>query len=102
VTDRGLLDVLPAEIAKDYAVRYLHDRSGVDEDHLVYAGDSGNDRAAMLTGFRVIVVGNADEELKKDLGIESVAQGIAERIYFAEHPYARGVLEGLRHFGALP
>jgi HAD superfamily hydrolase (TIGR01484 family) len=102
VTDRGLLDVLPAEIAKDYAVRYLHDRSGVDEEHLVYAGDSGNDRAAMLTGYRVIVVGNADEELKKDLGIESVAQGIAERIYFAEHPYARGVLEGLRHFGALP
>jgi len=102
VTDRGLLDVLPAEIAKDYAVRYLHDCSGVDEEHLVYAGDSGNDRAAMLTGFRVIVVGNADEELKKDLGIESVARGIAERIYFAEHPYARGVLEGLRHFGALP
>lgn len=102
VSGRGLLDVLPTGIAKDYAVRYLHDASGVDEDHLVYAGDSGNDRAAMLTGFRVIVVGNADEELKKDLGIESVAQGIAERIYFAEHPYARGVLEGLRHFGALP
>lgn len=99
VTDRGLLDVLPAGVAKDYAVRYLHDHSGVDEQHLVYAGDSGNDRAAMLTGFRVIVVGNADEELKKDLGIEAVARGIAEKIYFAEHPYARGVLEGLRHFG---
>jgi len=102
VSGRGLLDVLPTGVAKDYAVRYLHDASGVDEDHLVYAGDSGNDRAAMLTGYRVIVVGNADEDLKKDLGIESVAQGIAERIYFAEHPYARGVLEGLRYFGALP
>jgi HAD superfamily hydrolase (TIGR01484 family) len=102
VTERGLLDVLPAGIAKDYAVRYLHDHTGVDEEHLVYAGDSGNDRAAMLSGYRVIVVGNADAALKKDLGIESVAQGIAERIYFAEHPYARGVLEGLRHFGALP
>ncbi len=99
VSDRGLLDVLPAGIAKDYAVRYLHDHSGVDEQHLVYAGDSGNDRAAMLTGFRVIVVGNADQALKKDLGIESVAQGIADKIYFAKHPYARGVLEGLRHFG---
>jgi len=99
VSERGLLDVLPAGVAKDRAVRYLHDHSGVDEMHLVYAGDSGNDRAAMLTGFRVIVVGNADEALKKDLGIESVAQGIADRIYFAEHPYARGVLEGLQHFG---
>jgi sucrose-6F-phosphate phosphohydrolase len=101
VSGRGLLDVLPAGIAKDYAVRYLHDHTGVDEEYLVYAGDSGNDRAAMLTGYRVIVVGNADEALKKDLGIESVARGIEERIYFAEHPYARGVLEGLRHFGFL-
>lgn len=99
LTDRGLLDLLPAGIAKDYAVRYLHDHSGVDERHLVYAGDSGNDRAAMLTGFRVIVVGNADESLKKDLGIEAVAQGIAEKIYFAHEKYAKGVLEGLRHFG---
>jgi HAD superfamily hydrolase (TIGR01484 family) len=101
VTGRGLLDVLPAGIAKDYAVRYLHDHAGVDEEHLVYAGDSGNDRAAMLTGYRVIVVGNADPVLKKDLGVESAARGIANRIYFAEHAYARGVLEGLRHFGFL-
>jgi sucrose-6F-phosphate phosphohydrolase len=99
VTGRGLLDVLPAGIAKDYAVRYLHDRTGVEEQHLVYAGDSGNDRAAMLTGYRVIVVGNADDALKKDLRVEAVAQGITDRIYFAEHPYARGVLEGLQHFG---
>lgn len=99
VTGRGLLDLLPAGIAKDYAVRYLHDHSGVDEEHLVYAGDSGNDRAAMLTGFKVIVVGNADESLKKDLGIEAVGQGLAEKIYFAKRKYASGVLEGLRHFG---
>lgn len=101
VCERGLLDVLPANIAKDYAVRYLHDHAGVDEQHLVYAGDSGNDRAAMLTGYRVIVVGNADPALKKELGIESVARGITDRIYFAKHPYARGVLEGLKHFGFL-
>ena len=34
-------------------------------------------------------------------GIESVARGIAERIYFAKQPYARGVLEGLHNFGVL-
>jgi len=101
LTDRGLLDVLPAGIAKDFAVRYLHDHSGVDEQHLVYAGDSGNDRAAMLTGYRVIVVGNADAALKQDLAIESAARGITDRICFAKHPYARGVREGLRHFGFL-
>jgi hydroxymethylpyrimidine pyrophosphatase-like HAD family hydrolase len=73
----------------------------VDEEHLVYAVDSGNDRAAMLTGYRVIVVANADDTLKNALPAESDARGIADRIYFAEHPYARGVLEGLRHFGVL-
>lgn len=101
VAGRGLLDVLPAGVAKDYAVRYLHDHADVEEEHLVYAGDSGNDRAAMLTGYRVVVVGNADPTLKRDLGVESAARGIAHRIYFAEHAYARGVLEGLHHFGFL-
>jgi HAD superfamily hydrolase (TIGR01484 family) len=99
VTERGLLDLLPAGVGKDSAVRYLHDHAGVDELHLVYAGDSGNDRAAMLTGYRVIVVGNADEALKTDLATESAARGITDQIYFAKHPYAKGVLEGLRHFG---
>lgn len=101
LTDRGLLDVLPAGVAKDYALRYLHEVSGVDERRLVYAGDSGNDRAAMLAGYPAIVVGNADSELKEDLAGESQARGLEGRIYFAEHPYARGVLEGLRHFGLL-
>ena len=101
VAKRGLLDLLPAGVAKDFAVRYLHDHTGIDEEHLIYAGDSGNDRAAMLTGYRVIVVGNADAALKRDLAAESMARGIDERLYFATHPYARGVLEGLRHFGLL-
>jgi sucrose-6F-phosphate phosphohydrolase len=101
ISGRGLLDVLPAGVAKDYAVRYLHDHTRVAEDRLVYAGDSGNDRAAMLIGYRVIVVGNADDTLKQELTVESAARGISERIYFASHPYARGVLEGLQHFDIL-
>jgi len=101
VAERGLLDVLPKGVAKDRAVRYLHDHTGVDEAHLVYAGDSGNDRAAMLAGYRVIVVGNADPTLKQDLTRESATRGITEKIYFAKAPYAAGVLEGLRHFGVL-
>jgi HAD superfamily hydrolase (TIGR01484 family) len=99
LSERGLLDVLPAGVAKDYAVRYLHDHVGIGEDQLVYAGDSGNDRAAMLAGFRVIVVGNADATLKEDLFAASAVRGLTDKIYFAEHPYAWGVLEGLRHFG---
>lgn len=101
VTRRGLLDILPAGVAKDHAVRYLHDHTGVEEEHLVYAGDSGNDVAAMLAGYRVVVVANAEDALKEEVRRQSALQGITERIYFAEHPYARGVLEGCKHFGLL-
>ena len=98
LSERGLLDVLPEGVAKDYAIRYLHERTGIDAEHLVYAGDSGNDRAAMLSGFRAIVVGNADAALKHELQSASVEGGLSERLYFAQQPYAAGVLEGLRHF----
>lgn len=99
VAERGLLDILPADVAKDYAVRYLQQRTGVDEDGLIYAGDSGNDRAAMLAGYKAIVVGNADDALKRDLAERAATEGLAARLYFARHPYAAGVHEGLRHFG---
>lgn len=98
---RGLLDLLPAGIAKDFAVRYLHDHTGVSEDRLVYAGDSGNDRAAMLSGYRVIVVGNAPDAFKGELRREAARRRIADRLYFAHESYAGGVLEGCRHFGLL-
>ncbi|MCJ7629527.1 MAG: HAD family hydrolase [Longimicrobiales bacterium] len=97
----GLLDLLPAGVAKDYAVRYLHDHTGVDQDQLISAGDSGNDLAAMLTGFKAIVVGNAPPELKRELTVRGEAMGFTDRIYFAEDCYAAGVLEGSRHFGIL-
>jgi HAD superfamily hydrolase (TIGR01484 family) len=98
---RGLLDVLPGGVAKDVAVRYLHDRSGVSEHALVYAGDSGNDLAAMLTGFNVVVVGNAADALKETIRRQAEARSIAERVHFAEAWYAAGVLEGCRRFGIL-
>ena len=98
---RGLLDVLPAGVAKDVAVRYLHDRSGVAEHALVYAGDSGNDLAAMLSGYNVIVVGNAADALKETIRRQAEARSIAERVHFAEARYAAGVLEGCRRFGIL-
>lgn len=97
----GLLDLLPEGVAKDYAIHYLHDHTGVSPHHLVYAGDSGNDLAAMLSGFKVIVVGNAPADLKEELTREGEKRQILPRLYFAEHPYARGVLEGCRHFGVL-
>lgn len=101
VQGTGLIDVLPAGVAKDTAVRYLHDRSGIPEERLVYAGDSGNDRAAMLSGFNVVVVGNAPDAFKEAIRSEAEGLGIGSRVYVADTSYARGVLEGCRHFGVL-
>jgi sucrose-6F-phosphate phosphohydrolase len=97
----GLLDLLPAGVAKDFAIRYLHQRSGVEEKRVVYAGDSGNDLAAMLVGFRTIVVGNATPGLKEQLTVRGRELGILDRIFFAQGFYVAGVLEGCRHHGIL-
>jgi len=99
VAQRGLLDILPARIAKDYAVQYLRDHTGIAEQHVVFAGDSGNDLAAMLSGVQAVVVANAEESLKTELRNRAATLGILERIYFAEATHARGVLEGCKHFG---
>jgi len=95
----GLLDVLPAGVSKDSAVRFLHEHTGVAEDRLLYAGDSGNDRAAMLTGYRVIVVGNAPSALKSALRGEAARAGLVDSLYFAAAPYAAGVVEGMEYWG---
>lgn len=98
VSKRGLLDLLPENVAKDSAVRHLTEVAGVGLDGVIYAGDSGNDLAAMLSGVRAIVVGNADEALKTDLIALAAKRALSDRIYFASKPYAAGVHEGLLHF----
>jgi sucrose-6F-phosphate phosphohydrolase len=95
----GLLDLLPKGVAKDFAIQYLHEHTGVHSDALIYAGDSGNDLAAMLTGFKVVVVGNATPGLKEELTTRSRELEIFHRLYFSQGFYVAGVMEGCRHFG---
>jgi hydroxymethylpyrimidine pyrophosphatase-like HAD family hydrolase len=97
----GLVDLLPAGVAKDFALRYLQGITGVEADRLVYAGDSGNDLAALFAGFKAIVVGNAEETLKKQVREKAEEDGILCRIHFSGKHYAGGVLEGCAHFGIL-
>jgi HAD superfamily hydrolase (TIGR01484 family) len=98
---RGLLDILPAGVAKDTAVRYLSEREGLSAERVMFAGDSGNDRAALLSGFNAVVVGNASDALKESVRAEAAARGLTARLYVADRSYARGVLEGGRRFGIL-
>ena len=91
-----LVDVLPPGAAKDAAVRYLREHAGVDDSRAVFAGDSGNDLAVFLSGFTSIVVGNAAAEVRAIVRRNAPRP---ERVYLAQGRYARGVIEGCRHFG---
>ena len=97
----GLLDLLPSGAAKDFALQYLKEITGVEDEDIVYAGDSGNDKAAILAGFNAIVVANAGEDLKGELRARAKEGGLTSRIHFSPFPFAKGVLEGCRHFGIL-
>jgi len=63
-------------------------------DHVLVAGDSGNDADMLRSGALGVVVKNHSSELRYLRG--------RERIYFAETSYSRGVLEGIRKHEFLP
>jgi mannosylfructose-6-phosphate phosphatase len=86
------LDVLPADAHKGAAAAYLARTWNIDPRRVIVAGDSGNDAAMFRMGFRGVVVGNAQPELR------SIA---APSIYHAQQSYAAGVLEGIRHWQGL-
>lgn len=101
VRKRGLLDVLPEGVAKDFALRVLQRKYRLPEDRVVYAGDSGNDLLAFLSGYKAIVVGNTPQSIKTVLQKAMTRKDFKGRLYFARSKYTRGVLEGCRHFGLM-
>lgn len=97
--NRGLLDLLPREVSKAYALLWLSTHADFDPGELVYAGDSGNDHAALTAGFRAIAVANMDAGLAAAMSREMAEKGWADRFYRARRTATSGVLEGCRHFG---
>jgi sucrose-6F-phosphate phosphohydrolase len=83
------LDVLPADAHKGAAAAFLARTWKIHPQRVFVAGDSGNDATMFLMGFRGIVVGNAQSELR------SLA---AAHVYHATAEFADGVLEGLGHW----
>ncbi len=86
-------DVIPAAAGKDLAALWVSRRLRIDPGRLIVAGDSGNDLALFLAADKAIAVGNARAEL--------VERADPARTYFAKGPRAWGLIEGLRHWGAV-
>lgn len=94
VSGESDFDVIPAAAGKDRAMLWLTRHLGVSLERLVVSGDSGNDLAMFDASPRAIAVGNARTEL--------LEKADPDRTYFARGDRARGVIEGLRHWGAIP
>lgn len=96
--DIALVDVLPTIAAKDYALEYLWRSLGLEKDRIVYAGDSGNDLLAFVSGFNAIVVENTAEAVKEEVRRQAKEKDIADKIFFAPSKFVAGVMEGCFHF----
>jgi sucrose-phosphate synthase len=84
------LDILPIRASKGLAVRYLAIKWGLPPEHILVAGDSGNDEEMLSGDVLGVVVGNYSRELNKLRG--------KPRIYFAREPYAAGIIEGIENY----
>ncbi|MGF1452806.1 MAG: HAD-IIB family hydrolase, partial [Opitutales bacterium] len=94
----GLIDLLPNDVHKAHAVMWLADHVGFSPDHVIYAGDSGNDYAALTHGFRAIVVGNASPGLAEKVKTALNEAARLECFYEAEFGATAAVLEGCLNY----
>ncbi|TWU41164.1 Mannosylfructose-phosphate synthase [Novipirellula aureliae] len=87
------LDIIPVRGGSEMAIRHLMYKWGFSSEHVLVAGDSGNDAGMLLGRTLGVVVGNYSPELERLRNLP--------RIYFAEQPHARGILEGINYYNFL-
>ena len=87
-SDRDL-DVVPAGAGKGAAATFLAEYWQLPAERVLVSGDSGNDLAMFLRGFRGIVVANAHPDLKALAG---------PNVFRSQFAFADGVLDGLRYW----
>lgn len=90
----GLVDLLPKRVSKAYALQWWVEHAGLRKESIVYAGDSGNDLAAFLAGYRTIVVGNTDREIADRVYDHHSNSQWHDRLCLAKEHGTSGVLEG--------
>jgi HAD superfamily hydrolase (TIGR01484 family) len=91
----GLIDVLPKGVSKAYALDWYIRQNQLQPQDVAFAGDSGNDVAALTAGYRSIVVGNAAENVKKQVRQYHQQHDQSAQLHCSEATATSGVLEGL-------
>ena len=98
ITGGGLIDILPDGVTKASAVSWWASAQQLSTEEIVYAGDSGNDLAALSAGHLTVTVGNAQLSVVETVRRAHADAGWTNRHHHSEHPGTSGVLEGLRRF----
>jgi len=88
------LDILPEGVSKGSTLKALVDLLETDSSRVVVAGDTLNDLSLFQTGYRGIVVGNAEKALLDETRS-------FKNTYFSSSHGAGGITEGLIHYGML-
>lgn len=84
------IDIIPVRGGSDYSMRHVLWKWGFAPEHVLVAGDSGNDAGMLLGRTLGVVVGNHSKELNR--------LKKRPRVYFAEASHAAGILEGIEYY----
>ena len=85
------LDIVPVRASKGFALRWFAEMWGIPLEHILAAGGSGADEDMMRGNALSVVVANRHHEELSEL-VDS------EDIYFAEKPFAEGILQAIEHY----
>jgi sucrose-phosphate synthase len=84
------LDILPWRASKGHALHHVAKRFGIPLEQTIAAGDSGNDLEMLRMAAHAIIVSNNSGELERLRG--------TRHAFFANRPYAGGILEGIARY----
>jgi sucrose-phosphate synthase len=85
------LDIIPVRASKGLALRYFAHKWEIPLEHILVAGGSGADEDMIRGNTLAVVVANRhNEELSGLVDLD--------RVYFAERPYAAGILEAIEYY----
>jgi sucrose-phosphate synthase len=85
------LDIVPVRASKGFALRWFAEMWGIPLEHILAAGGSGADEDMMRGNALSVVVANRHHEELSEL-VDS------EDIYFADRPFAEGILQAIEHY----
>jgi len=101
----GLVDVLPENASKLHALRFVMDMTDHTVKNTLFAGDSGNDLAVLVSEIPSVLVANATDTVRKEAFRLVRQAGTGKAFYAAQGGfrttngnYSAGILEGLVHF----